>query len=135
MNATTLQRTSPIWWLLAFAAVFAYCTHAPKHFSIKEVSTVEARELINAGAVVIDVRDRPELTLPGAFVLPQAALEAGIAKLNVAKTAKIVVYCGNGSDHGPTATETLNKAGYVNAVNLKSGFQGWTAAGLPTVKG
>ena len=136
MNATTLQRSSSIWWLLAFVAVFVYCTHTTSQTSsIKEVSALEARDLIKAGAVVIDVRDGPELRLPGAFVFTQAALEAGVANLKIAKTANIVVYCGNGSDHGPIATEALNRAGYVNAVNLKSGFQGWTAAGLPTVKG
>jgi rhodanese-related sulfurtransferase len=26
----------------------------------------------------------------------------------------------------------LKRAGYTKAVNLKSGFQGWSAAGLPT---
>jgi len=136
MNATAFQRTSSMWWLLAFAAVFIYCTHTTKHaVDIKHVSVPEARALLDAGAVVIDVRDAPELRLPGAFVLPQAALEVGLANLKIAKTANIVVYCGNGSHLGPMATEALNRAGYVNAVNLKAGFQGWREAGLPTVKG
>lgn len=29
------------------------------------------------------------------------------------------------------ATSLLNRAGYVNAVNLKPGIEGWAAAGLP----
>ena len=134
MNAMTLQRPQ-VFWVLVVASLLIYTAVIPKpNYNIKEVSAIEARELIDAGAVVIDVRERPDLRLPGALLLPQAALEVGVAKVNLAKTAPIVVYCGDGSSIGPKATATLNRAGYTNAVNLKSGFQGWQAAGLPTAK-
>ena len=135
MNAMTLKRPE-FWWILVIAAVVFYNCAVPKHqYNIREVTPVEARELMDAGAVVVDVRGPAELRLPGALQFPQVALETGLANLNVAKTARIVVYCGDGSTTGPAATEALNRAGYVNAVNLKSGFEGWKAAGFPTVKG
>jgi len=134
MNAMALQRPQ-IFWVLVFTALLIYTALIPKpNYNIKEVSAIEARELMDAGAVVIDVRERPDLRLPGALLLPQAALEVGVARLSLAKTAPIVVYCGDGSSLGPKATATLNRAGYTNAVNLKSGFQGWQAAGFATVK-
>jgi rhodanese-related sulfurtransferase len=135
MNATTLKRPD-FWWFLVLASVVVYNFAVPKHqYNIREVTPVEARQMMAAGAVVVDVRDHADLRLPGALQFPQIALETGLANLSIAKTAQIVVYCGDGSTTGPAATEALNRAGYVNAVNLKSGFQGWQRAGLPTVKG
>ena len=140
MNAMTLPRQQIFWMFLVGAMIlFSALNRQPAHhFNIKEVSALEAQEMVTSGAVVIDVRDF-DLTgharLPGALHFPEAVLQAGLAKLDVAKTARILVYCGDGSTHGPEATEALNRAGYANAVNLKEGFEGWKAAGLPTVRG
>jgi rhodanese-related sulfurtransferase len=107
-------------------------------FQINEVSAAQAKVLIDAGALVIDVRDVAVATakhIPGALFIPLEALPARIPALEAATTQPIVVYCGDGSTLGPRAAEMLNKAGYTQAVNLKSGLSGWQDAGLPTKSG
>jgi rhodanese-related sulfurtransferase len=102
---------------------------------IREVATQEAKTMIDAGALVIDVRDQAMSAaahLPNALLIPSDVLVARMAKVEADLARPIVVYCGDGSRLGPDATATLNQAGYKNAVNLKGGIQGWRAAGLPT---
>jgi len=102
---------------------------------IREVTTQEAKKMIDAGALVIDVRDQAVAAhahLPNALLIPQEVLLARIGQVEADRTRPVVVYCGDGSRLGPDATATLNQAGYKNAVNLKRGIEGWRAAGLPT---
>jgi rhodanese-related sulfurtransferase len=104
-------------------------------FDVKEVTALEAKALMDGGAIVIDVRDRAlsgGIHLPGAMLIPLELLSASLAQLESAKSKNIVVYCGDGSTRGPEATAKLNNAGFPQAVNLKSGIEGWRNAGLPT---
>jgi len=108
---------------------------ATSQFNVKEVTVLEAKTLIDAGAIVIDVRDRAvsgHIHLPGAMLIPLEALSARLSQLEYAKAQNIVVYCGNGSTLGPRAAAMLNEAGFAQAVNLKPGLEGWRSAGLPT---
>jgi rhodanese-related sulfurtransferase len=108
---------------------------ATPQFNVNEVTALEAKALIDAGAMVIDVRERAASErnhLPGARLIPLEVLPDRLAQLESAKANKIVVYCGNGSTRGPAATSKLNSAGFAQAVNMKSGFEGWREAGLPT---
>ena len=138
MYATVLHPRHVI-SLLLIACVIALSALTSRHSTApasgaRDVTAQEAQVLLAVGAVVIDVRDRAvsdRAHLPGALLIPLEALEARMEKLQLAKTADIVVYCGDGSSAGPRAASTLNRAGYSKAVNLKSGFQGWSAAGLP----
>jgi rhodanese-related sulfurtransferase len=103
--------------------------------NVKDVSVSEAKELIDAGAVVIDVRDRSASApshIPGALLVPLDTLPAKLSDLSVDKSQPIVVYCNEGTRRGPKGTAVLNEAGYSQAVNLKSGIEGWRAANLPT---
>ena len=111
---------------------------ASPHFNVKEVTAIEAKALMDAGAVVIDVRDRSmsgATHLPGAMLIPLEVLEANLAQLEAARAKSIIVYCGDGSTRGPEAAALLNKAGFAGAVNLKPGIEGWRSAGLPTATG
>ena len=138
MNAIALHPRHVISFLLV-ACVIALSALTSQHSSlplseVREIGAQEAQALMAVGAVVIDVRDTAasdRAHLPGALLIPIEVLEARVEKLQLAKTADIVVYCGDGSTVGPRAASTLNRAGYAKAVNLKSGFQGWQAAGLP----
>lgn len=138
MNAVALHPRHLI-SILLLATVIALGALTSRHSSlpvpdVREISAQEAQALMAVGAVVIDVRDKAasdRAHLPGALLIPIEVLEARVEKLQLAKTADIVVYCGDGSTVGPRAASTLNRAGYAKAVNLKSGFQGWKAAGLP----
>ena len=103
-------------------------THA---YKVTHVSLAETIALIDAGALVIDVREAPPTTLPGAMMIPVDVLAARLASMEVAKTQSIVVYCGEGSNLGPRAADALSQAGYTQVVNLQSGIEGWRRAGLP----
>lgn len=91
--------------------------------------------MVNAGAVVVDVRDEEKFSsrhLKGAISLPVAVLRQGIpTTFSYAKDRPILVYCGDGVTTGPEGTQLLNDAGYSNAVNLEAGIAGWADAGLP----
>ena len=108
-------------------------------FDVKEVLLDEARLLIAAGALVLDVRERAAYEsrhIAGALLAPLSVLSAGIpASLEHARTLRILVYCGDGTTLGPKGTHLLNAAGFAGAVNLKGGIQGWASAGLPIEHG
>jgi rhodanese-related sulfurtransferase len=106
--------------------------HADK---VKHVSPAETIALIDAGALVIDVREAPATTLPGAVMIPLEVLAARLASMEVAKTQPIIVYCGEGSTLGPRAAGALSQAGYTQVVNLQPGIEGWRRAGLPVNPG
>lgn len=103
---------------------------------IKEVSVTDARALIQAGAVVLDVREPGEYEaghVPGAINVPRGLLEfklAGTPELNQPDTP-IVVYCKT-SGRSALAVVTLAEMGVTNTVNMGGGFDAWTGAGYPT---
>jgi len=102
---------------------------------VAQVSIPEAIALIDAGALVIDVRESPKTHLPGALVIPLEVLDARLPQLEGAKARPIVVYCGSGTSRGPKAAQRLTEAGFTRVANLQPGIEGWRAAGLPEVKG
>ena len=142
MNAIALQPRHIVSILVLLTALVLSWQSSLKHaatsqFNVKEVTALEAKALMDAGAVVIDVRDRAasgRIHLPGAMLIPLEVLSASLAQLESAKAKNIVVYCGDGGTRGPEATAKLNSAGFAQAVNLKSGFEGWRNAGLPTAR-
>lgn len=133
---------SPRWVLslgvLAAMLFFGLSHPATPRFDIKEVSVTEAKTLIDAGALVVDVRDEDKYRhrhIPGAISLPLALLRGGMpASLSQAKDKPIVVYCSDGVTSGPEGTHILNQAGFAHAVNVKAGIDGWANAGLPIQK-
>lgn len=103
--------------------------------SVKDISISDARALIDAGAIVVDVRDRAvsgSSHISGARLIPLENLAARMSEVSTEKSQPIVVYCNEGTSRGPKGTALLNGAGYTNAVNLKTGIEGWRAANLPT---
>ena len=123
--------------LLIFGCLI-WLANTPR-YNVKEVDAPGARELMEQGALVIDVRGQEQFDhrhIPGAILISVDELNRGIpAKLQAeARERPIIVYCGQGLGLGPEGTAILNKAGFARAVNLKSGIDGWVAAGLPVVK-
>lgn len=108
-------------------------------FNVQEVGVEQAKHLVDAGAVVIDVRGEEQFAfrhIPGAIYISLAVLRQGIpASFAIARDARIIVYCNMGLLHGEEATHLLQQAGYKKAVNLKPGIEGWVEAGLPVEKG
>lgn len=109
-----------------------------RRFGVPELELAEAKALIDAGAVVIDVRSKDAFDyrhMPPAVLIPLAILRAGIpSSLAEAKEQQIVVYCNDGHSSGPEAAHILRQHGFSKVGNMKSGIEGWAAAGLPLVK-
>jgi rhodanese-related sulfurtransferase len=108
-------------------------------YEVPQASVAEAKALVDAGATVIDVREENQFAsrhLPNAALVPLEVLQAGIpAWLLATKDQPIVVYCNRGLGHGPAATHLLQAAGFSRVVNLSSGIEGWSAAGMPVAHG
>lgn len=113
--------------------------NAAARFDVPEVSIAHAKAMIDAGALIIDVRGQAVSEyrhIPGALLIPLSVLRAGSPPLPAAAKSKpIVVYCGDGVKTGPEATHILRQAGYTNAVNMTRGYEGWHGAKLPLAKG
>lgn len=106
-----------------------------------DVHTVDintAKALLAAGGVLLDVREQAAYEakhIAGALLAPLATLPSLSAGGLIAKTAHIVVYCGDGSTLGPRAAHTLTQAGFTHVANLEHGLPGWVDAGLPVESG
>jgi rhodanese-related sulfurtransferase/glyoxylase-like metal-dependent hydrolase (beta-lactamase superfamily II) len=100
--------------------------------SAVHVTPMAAEELINAGAVVIDVRERDEWSsghAPDAVLIPMAQVEARLDEIHTERPAVIVCRSGGRST---TITQLLTSHG-IDAVNLAGGMRAWEQAGLPVV--
>lgn len=96
---------------------------------IRELSPEEAASLIQAGALVIDVRDKEEFAgerIDGAVNISRGTLEMRISEAAPDKSAAIVCYCAGGN-RGALATAALVKLGYKNAVSIAGGLKGYRA--------
>jgi len=109
-------------------------------YKVREVDATGARALMDAGALVIDVRGQEQFDarhIPGAILMTVEELRRGIpaSLLSEAKGRNIVVYCGRGITRSAEGTALLNQAGFTSAVSLKGGIDGWANAGMPIQKG
>lgn len=102
---------------------------------VPQASVTEAKALLDAGAIVIDVRGQHQFAdrhLPNAALVPIDVLQTAVpAWLLAAKDKPVVVYCNRGVGSGPAATHLLQAAGFTQVVNLASGIEGWAKAGMP----
>jgi len=84
---------------------------------VKEM-TMNVKEMIKAGAKIIDVRSPAEFAdgaYPGAVNVPLHVLAAKVDELGP-KEAPIVLYCASGA-RSAQAARLLKQAGYANVVN------------------
>jgi rhodanese-related sulfurtransferase len=89
----------------------------------EDVDGARARELVAAGARLLDVRTSGETAggvLPGALLVPIDALEARVGELP-RDPRSWVVYCSAGS-RSAAACEFLSQAGFVGLHNLAGGI-------------
>lgn len=123
--------------LYAFYAGHQSPADTASHSAVPELAPAEAKALVDAGAVIVDVREKPAFDarhIPGAILITLEELRRAIPeRLAAAKDKPILIYCGDGLT-GPEGTTILNKAGYAKAVNLKGGIEAWAKAGMPTQK-
>jgi rhodanese-related sulfurtransferase len=96
----------------------------------KEISRAEAREMLDAGAQLVDVRADHEWGaghLPGAVHIALPDLPARIEEID--KDRPVILYC-RGGNRSTMAAGALAEAGY-DAAKLSEGATGWEEEGLP----
>ena len=101
---------------------------------------VEA-ELQRGDAVLVDIRDAPELAengrIPGSVHVPRGMLEFRAdtsspyhqAPLDPSK--RVILHCASGG-RSALAAQTLQDMGYERVAHLDGGFNAWKEAGKPT---
>lgn len=94
---------------------------------VKEVSPDEVNELVNAGAIVLDVRDKEEFEaehIEGATHLSRGTLEMRVHEVVPDKNTPIVCYCAGGN-RGALAADTLQKLGYKSVCSIHGGLMAY----------
>jgi rhodanese-related sulfurtransferase len=100
---------------------------------LSSVEPQEAVRLINADAVVIDVRSAEAFArghIVNARNIPMDELSANLEKIR--KHKSIVTVCDTGITSNQ-AVSTLRKSGMDNVYGLRGGINNWTQANLPLV--
>lgn len=106
-------------YLAALVALLFGCAHPT-------VTGQAARELVEQGALLLDVRSPGEFSeahLPGAVNVPVQELESTMASLPADRSRKIVVYCRSGI-RSARARALLLKAGFAQVEDL-GGMSNW----------
>ncbi len=99
---------------------------------VDHVDPVESRRKVEAGALLLDVRNPDEWHVghaEGSALIPMRELAERQEELPTDR--EIVVICKSGARSGRVA-QALVAAGY-DAVNVAGGAEAWQAAGFPIV--
>lgn len=101
------------------------------------VGPIDAVRLVNAGALVVDVRD--EKAYEGGHIIdarsvPAAEVGQKAETLKKFKEKPVIVYCDSGLASAG-AVKALTALGFTKVVSLRGGLSGWLQENLPVVKG
>lgn len=101
--------------------------------AVPEVDIAEAKRLVDAGALLLDVREHDEWNAghaPDAKHIPLGEVQRRSDELP--EDRDVVAICGMGG-RSARATEALLRQGY-RVVNVAGGMKAWAAAGYPVVR-
>ena len=101
--------------------------------AIPEIDIEEAKRLVDAGALLLDVRENDEWAAghaPDAMHIPLGEVQRRSDELP--DDREVVAICGMGG-RSARATAALLRQGY-NVVNVAGGMKAWAAAGYPVVQ-
>ncbi|MBS0394271.1 MAG: rhodanese-like domain-containing protein [Proteobacteria bacterium] len=104
--------------------------------SFASISPAEAVRLVNAGAVLVDIRGREAFEaghIAGARNVPGAVIADGAQPLERFKDKAVIAYCDSGMTAG-SAARHLGRLGFSKAYNLRGGLAAWRQENLPVVK-
>lgn len=129
-------------WLFLIAltsgAMFIWPTIARRLSGVRQVTTLEAVQLINRrDAVLIDVREEAEFKgarVAGSRLVPLKTLAAKLADLDKFKSKPVLLLCQTGN-RSAQAAGALKKAGFTEVASLAGGLHAWQQAGMPLEKG
>ena len=102
--------------------------------TVQEIDVLEAQKRIEAGAVLVDVREPNEYAeshIPGSRLEPLSTFTETYDDLPKDKT--LVMQCRSGA-RSERAARYLLEQGYTDVVNLTGGILAWQEAGLKTEK-
>ena len=103
---------------------------------IREIAPEEALRRLQAGAVLIDVRDDHERALgmaEGALGVVREQLEAAPAAVVPDPDAEVLLICQSGR-RSLLAAQALHERGYRNLASVSGGTTAWAAAALPMLR-
>jgi rhodanese-related sulfurtransferase len=99
------------------------------------------RELDDGGALLVDIRDAPELDadgrIPGALHVPRGMLEFRADTTSpyhqppLDPSKRVILHCASGG-RSALAAQTLQEMGYEDVAHLDGGIKAWKDAGKPT---
>ena len=98
---------------------------------VKEVSVSEARDHMEQGAVLVDVREDNEWEAghaAGARHMGRGVIERDIVQTYPDKKTELILYCGGGF-RSALAADMLQKMGYTNVFSMAGGWKAWKDAG------
>lgn len=99
--------------------------------SLRSISPQEAKKLVDAGALLIDIREPDEYArehIPQAHLRPMTSLQS--APLETGATPQVIFHCRSGGRTSSHA-DRLAAAAPCQAFMLAGGLAAWKAAGLP----
>jgi rhodanese-related sulfurtransferase len=99
---------------------------------VRDISAVEALELVRSSAILLDVREDHEWAAghaPDAMHIPMSRIAEQVASLPTDRT--IVCVCHVGARSAAVGAALLR--GGWHALNVAGGMEAWVAAGLPVV--
>ncbi len=100
--------------------------------TLKSVSPEKAREMIDGGAILVDIREADEHmreNIPGARHLPVSAVESG--QTDGFKPGELVIFHCNSGMRTKGNAERLNALTDCEAYLIEGGLEEWKKAGLP----
>lgn len=103
-------------WAVSGAVVVAFLLFR----NAGRVDGAQAKELVSAGALLLDVRTAAEFGtghLPGAKNIPVSELGGRLGEVGTSKTRAVVVYCASGT-RSAVARSVLKRAGHEAVFNL-----------------
>jgi len=102
----------------------------------RSIGPTEAIQLMNQGAVLVDVRSKAEFdaghVIDARHVPPEQVATAGDALKRFKE--KIVITCCDTGSKSSAAARALQAQGFGKVVTLRGGLQAWRADNLPLVK-
>ncbi|MBC8514250.1 molybdopterin-synthase adenylyltransferase MoeB [bacterium] len=113
----------------------AFCGMLPEEEvgSVRTLSPLRAKEMIEEGALLLDVRQKVEVRawrIPGSFWIPMDELPDHLDRLDPLKT--IVVHCHQGP-RSRSAAALLVEAGFQDVFILDGGLDAWAQEGYKTL--
>ena len=99
----------------------------------KEIGTLEATQLINKNALLIDVREAKDFSeghIPGAKNVPMQELESRSGDFKKYMEKPVIVSAGTASQANK-AIQILTKKQFTQLYQLKGGLASWREANLP----